>query len=424
MSDHSNISRRGLLKGAAVATVSAAAMSALGTNYAWAAGSDTIRVGLIGCGGRGTGAAHDACAGAENVEIIAMGDVFPDRLASSKDQMKDLGEKLKVKDEHCFTGFDAYQKVLGLSEVNYVILSTPPGFRSTHLKAAVEAGKNVFMEKPVAVDPTEVRSVIESGEMAEKKGLAIVTGTQRRHQGEYIETIKRIHDGAIGEIVSGNCYWNQGSLWMHPRKPEWSDMEYQIRNWIYFTWIGGDHIVEQHVHNIDVINWVMNGPPVSAYGMGGRQVRTDPAYGHIFDHFAIEYIYANGARVTSMCRQQDGTDSRVGEYVVGTKGNSNCSNRIKGAEEWKYKKGTELGPYQQEHADLIASIREGKPLNEAKRIAESTLTAIMGRMSAYTGKLVTWEQAMKSEMSLMPSKIELGPIPVAPVAMPGKDKVA
>jgi predicted dehydrogenase len=404
-------------------------MSTLGTNYAWAAGSDTIKVGMIGCGGRGTGAAHDAVAGAEKekvgIEIIAMGDVFPDHMEKSRKQLEDIGDKMKVKDENVFIGFDAYKKVLAIPEINYVILATPPGFRPLHLRAAVEAGKNVFMEKPVAVDPVGARSVIESGEMAKQKNLAIVTGTQRRHDFGYNETIKRIHEGAIGDVTGGACYWMQEALWMHPRKKEWSDTEWQLRNWLYFTWLSGDHIVEQHVHNIDVINWVMGGPPISAYGMGGRQTRTDPAFGHIYDHFSIEYVYPNGQRVQSMCRQQEGTKARIGEHVVGTKGTSNCANTIEGSEKWKFeKKSDQLGPYQQEHADLIASIRKGEPLNEAKRVAESTLTAIMGRTAAYTGQLIKWEQMMKSELSLMPKKLEMGPLPVAPVAMPGKEKFA
>jgi predicted dehydrogenase len=358
-----------------------------------------------------------------------MGDVFADRLNGAKGKLKDkLGEKFQVKEENCFVGFDAYQKVIA-SDVDLVILATPPGFRPGHIKAAVDAGKHVFAEKPVAVDAAGVRTVLEAAKKVKEKNLAFVAGAQRRHQVEYIETIKRIHDGAIGDVVSGNVYWNQGDLWMHPRKAEWSDMEWQLRNWLYFTWLSGDHIVEQHIHQHDVMNWVFSGSdklvhPVKAYGMGGRQVRTDAAYGHIFDHFAVEYEYPSGAKVTSFCRQQSGTDTRVAEHVVGTKGTSNCAGTIKGENSFRFKRPEKAAsPYEQEHIDMIASIRAGKPLNEAEQIAYSTLTAIMGRMSAYTGKEITWEAALKSEESLMPKELKMGEIATPAVAMPGKTQL-
>jgi predicted dehydrogenase len=300
-----------------------------------------------------------------------------------------------------------------------VILASPPGFRPTHVEAAVNAGKHVFMEKPVAVDGPGVRTILQCGEIADQKKLGIVTGTQRRHQAGYVETMKRIHDGAIGEILAAQCYWNTGGLWMHPRQPEWTDMEWQVRNWLYFTWLSGDHIVEQHVHNLDVVNWAMQAHPITCVGMGGREVRTDPGYGHIFDHFVVEYEYPSGARMMNMCRQIDGCCNNVSERVIGTKGSSNCADRISGANEWKYE-GPGCNPTVQEHADLIKSIRDGKPLNEAQRIAESCLTAIMGRMSAYTGQEVAWEQALNSKEDLTPAKLEFGPLPVAPVAVPGK----
>jgi predicted dehydrogenase len=307
--------------------------------------------------------------------------------------------------------------------VDLVILATPPGFRPIHLKAAAEAGKHIFAEKPVATDPAGVRAVLEAAEVARKKGLGLVCGTQRRHDIGYVETIKRIHNGAIGDIVGGNFYWNQGSLWMKPRQPQWSDMEWQIRNWPYFTWLSGDHIVEQHIHQIDVMNWVMGTHPVAAYAQGGRQVRTDPAYGHIFDHFYVEYEFPGGVRISCMCRQQDNTDARVAEWVVGTNGTSNVATTITptNGKKWRFDRPKDApGPYQQEHIDLIESIVSGQPLNEGKRIAESTLTAIMGRMSAYTGKTVTWEQAMESKLSLAPERFEMGSLPVPAVAVPGK----
>jgi len=414
------MSRREFLKTSAVSAAAVIGSGALPFGAgAWAAGSDVIRVGVIGCGGRGTGAAKDCCHSTAGVKIVALGDLFKDRLDTCLSVLQTkLGEMCEVSSERCFTGFDNYKGVVDCG-VDLVILTAPPGFRPIHFKYAVEAGKHVFMEKPVAVDAPGFRSVIAAGELAAQKNLGVVAGTQRRHSAEYRETIKRIHEGAIGEIIAAQCYWNQGGLWNHGRKPEWSDMEWQIRNWLYFTWLSGDHIVEQHVHNLDVINWVMGTHPVKALGMGGRQVRTDPAYGHIFDHFAVEYEYPNGARLMSMCRQIDGCATNMSERVAGTKGTSNCANWIRGATEWKFE-GDNPRPYVQEHADLIASIRSGKPLNETRQVAESCMTAIMGRMSAYTGQEITWEMAVNSKEDLMPAKLEFGPLPTPPVAVPGK----
>ncbi|HEV2295069.1 MAG TPA: Gfo/Idh/MocA family oxidoreductase [Tepidisphaeraceae bacterium] len=419
---NASLSRRSMLKATAAASA-LAATGALGTNFAHAQGSMKIRVGLIGCGGRGNGAARDCAGPNENVQIVALGDVFQERIDKAKQQLADLGEKFAVTDDNCFVGFDAYKKVID-SDVDLVIFATPPGFRPMHIAAAVDAGKHIFAEKPVAVDPAGVRSVLESAKKIKEKKLGFVCGTQRRHHAGYIQTIERIHDGAIGEVVGGQCYWNQAGLWMHPRQESWSDMEWQLRNWLYFTWLSGDHIVEQHVHNLDVMNWVMNATPVSAYGMGGRQARTDPAYGHIYDHFAVEYVYPNGTRIMSMARQQDGTDTRVGENVVGTKGTSNPSaGQITGPNALRLRAPEGgYGEYQQEHIDLINSIRSGNPLNEAETIAQSTLTAIMGRMSAYTGKLVTWEQALNSKLDLVPTSFAMGPMPVPPVPIPGKEQ--
>ncbi len=390
--------------------------------------TDMIRVGVIGCGGRGTGAAIDCVDSSPNVEIVALGDLFEDRLKDSRDKLeKERPGKCRMTDETCFSGFDAYQRVLAC-DVNMVILGTPPHFRPAHLTAAVNAGKHVFMEKPVAVDPVGIRQVIAASELARQKGLGIVAGTQRRHSPIYVETMNRILDGAIGDVVGGQCYWNQGDLWVHERKPDYTDMEWQCRNWLYFTWLSGDHIVEQHVHNLDVINWAMGGPPVKAYGMGGREVRFDPKFGNIFDHFAIEYEYANGARVMSMCRQTKGTSTRVSEYLIGTKGRARPkSGEIFARKDWKfeYPEGTEpVNPYVQEHTDLIRSIRHGTPLNEGQRIAESTMTAIMGRMSAYTGREISWDWAMNaSKLDLRPPAYEFGELPVRPVSVPGETKL-
>lgn len=418
----SAMSRRDFLKASAASAAVLLSSSAMAyAQGAAAKGSDVIRVGVIGCGGRGSGAALDCISSAPGVKIVALGDLFQDRLEgcfNALTKREDIKDKIDISRDRCFTGFDNYLKVIN-SGVDMVILAAPPGFRPSHFQAAVEAGKHVFMEKPVAVDAPGVRTVITAGEIAAQKKLGVVAGTQRRHQAPYVETMKRIHDGAIGEIISAQCYWNQGGLWNHARKPEWTDMEWQIRNWLYFTWLSGDHICEQHVHNLDVINWAMQAHPVKCVGMGGRQVRTDPAYGNIFDHFTVEYEYDNGARLLSMCRQIDGCCSNVSERIAGVKGTSNCSGMIRGAVDWKFE-GQNPNPYVQEHTDLITSIREGKPINEARQVAESCLTAIMGRMSAYTGQEITWEQALNSQENLMPEKLEFGPRPVAPVAIPGK----
>ena len=385
------------------------------------AGVATIRVGLIGCGGRGTAAAKDCLTSSDGVELVALGDLFPDHLAKCRENLASVAT---VDDRHAFTGFDAYQKVLE-SKIDLVLLATPPAFRARHLAAAIDAGKHVFMEKPVAVDSGGVRSVMATADLAAQKGLAIVAGTQRRHDAGYQAAIQRIHDGAIGDLVGGQIYWNQGGLWMHPREPAWSDVEWQIRNWLYFTWLSGDHIVEQHVHNIDVANWAFGAHPVKAVGVGGRQSRTDPAYGQIYDHFAIEFEYPGGVRVQSMCRQIAGTASRVAERFVGTRGTSDGHSVIAGAAPWAWEAQLpKTNPYVLEHRDLIASIRAGRPLNEGRQVAESTLTAIMGREAAYTGQEITWDDMLNAPQELVPSDLQFGPMPVASVAMPGRTAVA
>jgi len=417
------VTRREFAKGAGAM----AALTFAGSAPLWAVSPSAARlkIGVIGCGGRGTGAAVNALEGSPDVEITALADVFEDRLRGSRGHLEsvnsEFGGRVNIDDSNCFVGFDAYKQLVA-TDVDVVILATPPHFRPIHLAEAVAHGKNVFMEKPVAVDPAGIRSVIESADVAKRKKLAIVAGTQRRHETSYLETMQKIADGAIGHIVSASCYWNQGGLWMNQRQPEWSDMEWQLRNWLYFTWLSGDHIVEQHVHNLDVVNWAMDGPPVKAMGMGGRQVRTDPAYGHVFDHFAIEYQYSNGAVVTSMCRQIDGCASRVEEIIQGSEGKASLSpgrGVIEGSHAWQFG-GPNNNPYVQEHTDLYASIQSGAPLNEAKRVAESTLTAIMGRMSAYTGKEVSWKQAMHSKLDLAPEAYAMGEMPMPEVAKPGR----
>ncbi len=433
MKDETTSEKPGVTRREVIKTASLASLAAAMPGGVFAAGaSERIKVGIIGCGGRGTGAAMDAVNASPDVVIAAMGDVFPDQLEWSKGRLKEKvpADRLVVTPETTFTGLDSFEKVV-TTDVDYVILAAPPFFRPRQLKAAIEAGKHVFTEKPVAVDPAGVRSVIATSEAATKKGLAIVAGTQRRHQAHYVEIMKRVHDGAIGELVGGQCYWNMGALWVNRAAmnwanrtvKKWSDMEWQIRNWLFTCWAGGDHIVEQHVHNLDVINWAFGTHPVQATGMGGRAARTEPQYGNIFDHFAIDYEYPNGVRVMSMCRQTAGAAENVSERVVGTKGftySDSADGYIKGDNPWSTEE-VSPNPYVVEHADLIASIRAGKPLNEGRQVAESCLTAIMGRMSAYTGRALSWDWVMNaSKLDLTPPHMEFGELPELEVPIPGQ----
>jgi predicted dehydrogenase len=442
---HDELSRRSVLRQTSLGLTGAAVAATAPLPLVHAAGPpgvSEIKIGLIGCGGRGTGAVLDALGAAtkviypsegyhtedvaegakiarSNIKVVALADVFEDRLDKSRSELAKLG--IDIARNRCFTGFEAYLKLLEIPEINYVILATPPHFRPIHLKAAIEAGKNAFMEKPAAVDAPGVRMVIEAGELAAKKGLGIAAGAQRRHQKSYQETIKRIKDGAVGDILYAKAYWNGGQIWVVDRESTWSDMEWQIRNWNYFTWLSGDHIVEQHVHNLDVMNWVLGAHPVRAVsGLGGRQARVGDRQGHIYDHFAVEYEYPGGISVFSQCRQIGGCENIVGEAVIGTKGTSNCADRIEGkGSRWRFR-GASTSPYQQEHQDLIASILAGNPINEARAIAESTLTGIIGREAVYSGQAVTWEQALKSKTRLGPDEYKLGPYPMPQVAIPGQ----
>ncbi len=386
-----------------------------------------IKVGLVGCGGRGTGAAENCLSSAPNVELIAIADTFKDRVERCKQLLTDPKRRggplqgYKVNNDHIFVGLDSFKKLLE-TDINYVILAEPPGFRPLTFTAAVEAGKHVFMEKPVATDPVGLRKILEAGKKAKEKKLGVVAGTQRRHQKSYVETIKRIHDGQIGEIVSADCYW-VGDTAYHKIFPKtrdagWTDMEWQIRNWYYFCWLSGDNIVEQHVHNIDVISWVLGTNPISALGIGGRQLRD---YGNIYDHFAVDFEYPNGLHVMSLCRQMPNCDNRIDEFIVGTKGKSYPKGEILGPNKWKFE-GDSTNPYIQEHTDLIESIRKGEPINESENIAYSVMTAIMGRESAYTGKVVTWDEMMKSDLDLFPKKLVFGPLSVPPVPQPGSPR--
>jgi predicted dehydrogenase len=420
---HKNVSRRQFIKGSAVGVAALAA----GASRMYAAGSDTIRVGLIGCGGRGTYDTTNCLQAAENVELVAMGDLLKERLDSARQTLAEsLPDRVKVSDDKCFTGWDAYKQVLACEDVNLVILTEPPYFRPLHLKAAVEAGKHVFMEKPVAVDPVGVRSVIASSELADQKGLTIVAGTQMRRIAHLVEGIKRLHDGAIGDIVGGQCVRigdGMTSWGSNERRPEWSDMEWQLRRWLFVTWLSGDFIVEMHVHNLDVVNWAMNSHPVQCVGMGGRQVRTAPEYGNVYDHFAVEYEYPNGARVEYMGAQIDKASDRNDQWFVGTKGRAYmdfANTIITGANPFKYE-GPSPSPVIKQHSDQIEAIRRSKRLNEGRRVAESTLTCIIGRMSAYTGRALRWDWAMNaSKLDLSPKRHEFDSLELAPAAIPGQ----
>lgn len=421
-----NYTRRDFLEQATVVSAGTSADTERSSNYAYAGGNDTLRIGLIGCGGRGTGAVNDCVQSSAGVELWAMGDLFQDRLSRSRQLLRDLIEdKYKVTDERSFVGFDAYLNVLE-TDIDLVLLAAPPGFRPHHLSAAIDAGKHVFAEKPVAVDPAGVHTVIEAAERATDKNLSIVAGTQRRHHPGYIEVMKRLRDGAIGDIRSAQVWYNAaGFRDARPRKPGMGDMEWQVRNWYYFTWLSGDHITEQAVHRIDITNWALGNHPVKATGLGGRQARVDPSYGHIFDHFAIEYEYPNGEKVTHMCSQIQGSTWRVGENFSGTAGQALTSDKriaIQGTDDWTFEKEVR-SPYVQEHADLVEGIREGEPLNEGRRIAESVLTGIMGREAAYTGKEITWKEINDPSLDLAPQATRFRSLPTPPVAVPGKTKL-
>ncbi len=426
LANPASTSRRDFLK-TSTASIAGAALAGQLANV-HAAGSDVLRVGLIGCGGRGTGAATQALHSDPNVKLVAMGDAFGDHLEHSLKTLKadeEIARKIDVKPEYCFVGFDAYKGVLA-SGVDVVLLTTPPHFRPAHLKAAVEAGKHIFAEKPVAVDAPGVRSVMASCAEAKKKNLALVSGLCFRYENGKRETFKRVHDGAIGDIVTLQCTYNTGALWDKPRKPDWSDMEWQLRNWLYFTWLSGDHNVEQHVHSLDKMAWTMRDePPIRATGVGGRQVRTQPKYGNIFDHHAVVYEYANGVKCFSQCRQQVGCANDVNDHIFGTKGTCDVmKHTIKGQNPWRHTRSRDAKDdmYQNEHNELFASIRSGKPIHNGDYMAKSTLMAIMGRMATYTGQAITWDQALNSKEDLTPSKYEWGPLAVAPIAMPGVTK--
>ncbi len=430
----SGSSRRDFLRTSA-AVAGAAVATGLHGPFVHAAGNDTLRIGLIGCGGRGTGAATQALRADPNVKLVALGDAFPDRvqqcLNSLKDQ-KDIGDKVAVTPDHCFSGFDAFKNVI--ANVDVVLLATPPGFRPAHLEAAIAAGKHVFCEKPMAVDGPGVRKVLAAADEARKKNLSLVSGFCWRYDPTMRETMKRVHDGACGDLVALQCTYNVGGLWSRPRQADWADMEWQMRNWYYFAWLSGDFNVEQHIHSLDKAAWAMkNEYPVRAVGLGGRQTRTGPEFGHIFDHHAVVYEYANGQRLFSYCRQQNGCASDVSDHYFGTKGRCDVVasfpprvHIVNGKSDHVVKNPpADQDMYQVEHNELFASIRAGKPMNDGDWMARSTLMGIMGRMATYTGQVIKWEDALNSKEDLTPPAYDMkAALPIPPVARPGVTKFA
>ena len=370
-----------------------------------ARGDDELGVALIGCGGRGTGAAGQALSTAGSVKLLAMADAFSDRLEGSlKTLQNNYAEKVDVPEDRRFTGFDAYKRAIETPGVDVVILATPPGFRPMHVEHAVQNDKHVFMEKPVAVDGAGIRQVLAAAELAKSKGLKVGVGLQRHHEPKYQEAVKRIQDGELGDVLLYRCYWNSGGVWVRPRQAEQTEMEYQMRNWYYFNWLCGDHIVEQHIHNLDVCNWINGGPPVQAQGQGGRLIRDGKDHGEIFDHHMVEYTYADGSKMLSQCRHQPSTWSSVSEHAHGSKGTANVSSgrmEFTDGSDWRYR-GESPNPYQVEHDVLFNAIRTDTEHNEMDYGASSTMTAILGRLATYSGRPVSYEEALNSEIELKP----------------------
>ena len=427
-------SRRGFVKQSAAAGAGLAGLAV--ARAAHAQGSDLIKIGLIGCGGRGTGAAVNALknTATENVKLVAMADAFRNRLDNSYRAIEGRCKgQVDVPEERKFVGLDAYQKAID-SGVDMVLLCTPPGFRPMQFEAAVAAGKQIFTEKPVAVDAPGIRRVMAANEEAKKKGLFVAVGHHLRHEVKHLEVIGRIHDGAIGQVKYMRAYFNSGGVWVRPKQPDQTEMEHQVNNWYYFTWLCGDHIVEQHVHDLDVMNWIKQGHPVKANGMGGRQVRKGKEHGEIFDHHSVEFEYADGTKMYSLCRHMPGCWNSFSEHAHGTKGYADIQGHgradlvIKG----QAPQGWDRGPdgHQVEHDDLFAALLAGRPYNELDYGADSSMTAIMGRMATYSGKEIDWETAINSDLDLSPERYawDAEP-PVKPdengfyaCAMPGETK--
>lgn len=443
MSNHHKPTRRDFVKQSSLLAGGLIAAPFFSNANYFSGSDDVIKVALVGCGGRGTGAAMQALLSKQNVKLVAMADAFRDRLDKCYDTLNaedisdwsggegNLKNRIAVPEENKFTGFDAYSKAIPLADV--VILATPPGFRPIHFEEAIKQGKHVFMEKPVATDPAGVKKVLEAAEVAKKKKLNVVVGLQRHYQNSYRELYKR--KDLIGDITSAQAWWNNDGVWVNARKPGQTEMEYQMRNWYYFVWLCGDHIAEQHIHNIDVINWFKNGYPVKAQGMGGRQVRKGKDHGEIFDHHYVEFTYADGSILNSQCRHIPGTMSKVDELIIGTKGNIQFGaakiQDLKGKVLYQFNRDKENNPYQTEHDELFAAIAKGEyKFADAENGAKSSMTSILGRMATYSGQVIDWDAALNSGLNLQPKTYDWNAMPpVVPnaegyyaVATPGVTK--
>ena len=443
-STDASVTRRSFLRSTSTAVAGGALLGALHVErFALGASpGDTIRIALVGAGGRGSGAADQALStGGAGVKLVAIADAFEDRARSSLKNLKNQHQNtVQVKDDMIFTGLDAYKQAI--AQADMVILATPPGFRPIHFEEAVRQGKHVFMEKPVAVDAPGVRRVIAAAKEAKARNLKVGVGLQRRHQPNYLETVARLHDGAIGDIIAMRCYWNGGPVGPKAKRADLAksmgraptEMEYQLRNWYMFNWLCGDHIVEQHIHNLDVMNWIKKGFPVRAHGLGGRCFQKGLDSGEIFDHHAVEYEYADGSKMFSQCCQFPGAWNSVTEHCIGTKGTCDVSGHtIRGENAWRRRgpQGESNDGWLLEHTPLQAAIRGDKEHNEGERGALSTLTAIVGRLATYSGKVIEFEEALNSNISLMPDsytmdampKVLPGPDGLYPYAIPGKTVV-
>ena len=434
-----NNSRRDFVKGTSLLAGGILAAPLLSRANFFSGSDDTIKIAVVGCGGRGTGAAMQALSSKQNVKIVAMADAFKDNLDNChkslteeiNNSIGELAKRLDVPEERRFTGFDGYQKAIALADV--VILATPPGFRPIHFAEAIKQGKHVFMEKPVATDPAGIQSVLATAAIAKQKKLNVVVGLQRHYQNSYRELYKR--KDLIGDITSAQAWWDNDGVWVRPRKYNQTEMEYQMRNWYYFNWLCGDHITEQHIHNLDVINWFKGGHPVKAQGLGGRQVRKGKEHGEIFDHHFVEFEYADGSILNSQCRHIPGTMSKVDELLVGTKGKIFCgAAHIKdhtGKLIYQYDTKLENNPYQTEHDELFAAIAKGEyKFADAENGASSTMTSILGRMATYTGQVIEWDKAINSGIDIHPKTYDWNAEPPVlpnadgyyPIAIPGVTK--
>jgi len=423
--DPKQSTRRDFLKSSTTAMAAAAFAPYAAAGGFHLGGTETLKVGLVGCGGRGTGAAAQALRADPNTKLVALADTFKDHLESSLKTLQgtnDIADRVQVDGDHQFVGFDGYKSLIDSCDV--VLLATTPHFRPLHVRAAVEAGKHLFVEKPISTDAPGVRSMMESGEMARKKGLNVVSGLCYRYERKKRELIQRVHDGAVGEIINMQCTYNTGGLWHRGHQPQWSEMEYQIRNWLYFTWLSGDHTAEQHIHSLDKIAWAMGDVyPVKCTASGGRIQRTDPKYGYVYDHFNTVFEWENGVKGFSSCRQWVGCSNDVSDYVFGTKGTAAIQGaRIDGQNPWRWRDNTPDDMYQNEHDGLFAAIRKGEPINNTEYMCNSTLMAHMARMSAYTGQTITRDQALSSQEDFTLPSYEWGPAPKYEVAIPGETK--